>query len=213
MKTVGQILQEARVAKKIAIEDVARVTKIRSTFLTSIEADDYSRLANSAVSKGFIKNYSEFLGLNPNSIIAVFRRDFGENQSGQIVPRSMVEPVNKVSLWTPKTTIIVSVAMVFVLFAGYLIYQYLVLTGPPPLRVDFPQKNISVLEDSIEVTGLTDPEATIAVNGNLVALDKGGQFFVRIPLSLGVNQITITATSKSQKSTSISRTVTLTSEP
>jgi cytoskeletal protein RodZ len=213
MKTAGQMLYTSRLAKKMDLEEVARVTKIRASFLSAIEADDYTHLPNSAVAKGFIKNYSEFLGLNPNQILAVFRRDFVENQAGQIVPRGMVNPISRDNLWTPKTTIITTVSLIFVVFASYLIYQFYILTGPPPLSIDSPKSDIFVADSSIEVSGTTDPEATISVNNNLVALDKGGQFFVRIPLNLGPNQITVTATSKSGKNTSITRTVTLTSSP
>ena len=84
MKTAGQILAEARTAKKLEIEEVARITKIRPQFLRLIENDDYQKMPSGAVTKGFIKNYCEFLGLNQHQVSAVFRRDFVENNLGQI---------------------------------------------------------------------------------------------------------------------------------
>src|SRR3989344_8659187 len=135
MKTVGQILQATRNAQKLDLKDVSRITRIRDRFLEAVEADDYTQLPSGAVARGFIRNYSEFLRLKPESILAVFRRDFVENEAGQIVPRGLAQPVSEVSLWTPRTTIIAIITFVFTLFGAYLIYQYRVLTGPPPLRL------------------------------------------------------------------------------
>ena|SRR3989344_2603949 len=213
MKSAGLLLQSARLAKKLDLADVSRITKIRSTFLQAIEADDYSRLPSGATAKGFIRNYAKFLGLDPLHILAIFRRDFVENQAGQIVPRSVVEPAEQINFWTPKTTVIAAVVLIFTVLGGYLFYQYRVLTGPPYLELDQPPANAMIAESPVEISGTTDPEATIAVNGRLVALDKGGTFFLRLPLEPGQNTISVTATGKSGRTTSISRVITLTPKP
>ena len=207
MKTVGQILQTARNAQKLDLKDVSRITRIRARFLDAVEADDYTQLPSGAVARGFIRNYSEFLELKPESILAIFRRDFGENEQGQIIPRGMVKPVSEVSFWTPRTTIIAAIALIFTLFGAYLIFQYRVLTGPPSLRLVMPIDRQETTEATVEVVGITSPEATVSVNGQLVALEKGGRFFLRLPLTPGDNIISIMATSKSGKTASLMRTV------
>lgn len=213
MKTAGLMLRDRRLEKKLELTDVTRVTKIRPEFLTSIENDDYSRLPSGATARGFISNYAQFLGLNPHHVLAVFRRDFLENQQGQIVPRGVAEPVSKTNFWTPKTTVIALVACVFVVFGAYLIYQYRILTGPPPLKVSFPTEQFTTSENSVVVSGVTDPEATISINGELVALEKGGTFSLRVPLIPGNNDIKLVATSKSGRITELIRRVNLTSTP
>jgi cytoskeletal protein RodZ len=213
MKSTGQILREARLARKLDIAEVAKITRIRPRFLELLESDDFSQLPNGIVAKGFIKNYGQFLGLNPNYLLAVFRRDFVENRQGQIVPRGMIEPVTKSSIWSPKSTVIAVVVFLFTVFLGYLAYQYALLVGPPFLTVNSPQDNITTSQTTVEVYGKTDPEATISVNEKLVALDKGGQFSVRLELNPGLNKIVVTATNKSGKNTVIDRRVFLTSSP
>lgn len=210
MKSTGQILQENRLAKKLEISEVARITRIRSEFIAYLEADDYSHLPSATIAKGFIRNYGQFLGLNANYLLAVFRRDFAENPQGQIVPRGMVEPVTRTSIWTPRSTVIALVVFLFTLFGSYLVYQYSQLLGPPFLEISSPQVDLVTSEDTVEVIGRTDPEATIMVNNLSLVLDKGGQFSVRIPVSPGENTITVVATSKTGKSTIQSRKVTLT---
>lgn len=213
MKTAGQLLQETRLSKKLELEDIARITKIRPQFLELVEADNYRKLSSGTVARGFIRNYGEFLGLKPDYILAIFRRDFVENDKGEIVPRGMVNPINKVSIWTPKSTVIAAVVAIFVVLGIYLFYQYNILVGPPHLTVSEPEASVTTQDNTILVSGQTDPEATISVGGQPVALDKGGIFSVRLPLTPGQNKITITATGKSGKSTSVDRVVTLTSTP
>ncbi|KKW00347.1 MAG: Peptidoglycan-binding lysin domain protein, partial [Candidatus Amesbacteria bacterium GW2011_GWA1_48_9] len=89
----------------------------------------------------------------------------------------------------------------------YLFYQYRLLTGPPSLEISSPTGTLSVNQSTLEVIGKTDPEATISVNGQLVALDKGGSFSLRIPLELGSNEIVVTAIAKSGRKSTISKTV------
>lgn len=209
MKTAGQILQAARIAKRFEYEDVARITKIRPNFLAAIESDDYAQLPSGTVARGFIRNYCEFLGLPPDTLLAVFRRDFIENSLGRIVPRGMADPVAKPGIWTPKTTIIALVVFVFTLFGAYIIYQYRILTGPPSLILTYPTDNQTTSEVNVEIVGRTDPDASLAVNGQLQSLDKGGRFYFRIPLEPGENKIAVTATAKSGKTTVLTRTVTL----
>lgn len=207
MKTAGQILQAARLSKKYEIADVARITKIRPQFLEVIETDNYSQLPSGTVARGFIRNYSEFVSLNPEHVLAAFRRDFVENDRGQIVPRALATPVAQEAFWTPRTTLIAVVTFIFTIFVVYLGYQYLQLTGPPTLEISEPTENTNTSDSTVMVTGVTDPEATISVGGQLVALDKGGQFSFRAPLNPGDNTISITAKSKSGKTTTLTRKV------
>ncbi|MEK7164002.1 MAG: helix-turn-helix domain-containing protein [Patescibacteria group bacterium] len=207
MKSVGQLLQAGRSAKKMEIADVARITRIRSEFLQALEADDYSRLPGNTVARGFIKNYAQFLGLPVDQILAVFRRDFMENPKGQIIPRGITTPMTDISVWTPKTTGIAVVIMLVTLFGAYLVYQYRILTGAPPLSITRPIDQFKTSEKSVEIIGTTDPQATLSVNGQLVALDKGGTFSFRVPLEFEVNKISVVVASKYGKTKSQNLTI------
>jgi len=207
MKTCGQIFQEARTKKNLEYSDIFAATKIHPHYLKAIESDDYSRLPNSTVAKGFIKNYAQFLDLNWQHVLAIFRRDFIENLQGQIIPRGMTEPVHERFLWTPKSTLIAVMALIFILFGSYLFYQYRQMSGPPSLRLDEPADNQSVTTAYLVISGRTDPEATININGQPVVLEKAGQFFFRVELTPGENQITVTAASNSHRTTVVTRKV------
>ncbi len=207
MKSIGQILQEARLAKKLEVSDIARITRIRPQFIIALEADDYSQLPNGTIARGFIKNYSQFLNLSEEQILSVFRRDFIENQEGRILPRGIGSPISETSLWTPKTTIIAIVSTLVTLFSVYILYQYKTYTGAPPLVIDQPTDLFRTRENTIEISGSTDPEAVLSVDNKTVALDKGGTYRFRIPLNSGENKVTIVAASKFGKTKSTTLTI------
>src|SRR4030042_4973676 len=94
MKTVGSILKEARAAKNITLNQAETATKIRLKFLQAIESDDYTVLPSLSYAKGFVKNYSEYLGLDSDMVLAFFRRQTAEVTRSSLLPKRVSEPLN-----------------------------------------------------------------------------------------------------------------------
>jgi len=65
MESIGQILKAARERRQISIADVVVATKMTSTFVKAIEADDFDALVAPVYARGFIKLYAECIGLDP----------------------------------------------------------------------------------------------------------------------------------------------------
>src|ERR1700733_3779447 len=63
-ETVGKKLQQARLSRKLEIEDVAERTKIRPDRIIDLEADEYSHFPNLTYAKSFLAKYARFLGLD-----------------------------------------------------------------------------------------------------------------------------------------------------
>jgi cytoskeleton protein RodZ len=63
-ESVGRKLQQARLARKLEIEEVAERTKIRPDRLIDLEADEYSHFPNLTYAKSFLAKYARFLGLD-----------------------------------------------------------------------------------------------------------------------------------------------------
>src|SRR5208282_2049164 len=64
VESVGRKLQQARLARKLEIEDVAERTKIRPDRIIDLEADEYSHFPNLTYAKSFLAKYASFLGLD-----------------------------------------------------------------------------------------------------------------------------------------------------
>jgi cytoskeleton protein RodZ len=132
MRTVGIILKQARIEKGVSLEEIAARTKIRLKYLEALEADNYKLLPSVASARGFIKNYADFLELNPESLLAIFKRDFPENEKTELLPQGLVRtPGGNRFVWTPKLTAILAVIIASLLFLGYLAWQYSFLARTP----------------------------------------------------------------------------------
>ena len=78
--TLGGFLRKEREKRGYTLEQVASATKIGLKILTSLEADQYGDLPALPFVRGFIKNYSKFLGLDPENVLQDFK-GFLEQQS------------------------------------------------------------------------------------------------------------------------------------
>ncbi len=74
---LAQRIRDARAARSIPLEEAERATKIRRRFLEAIEAGDFAQLPDGPPSRGFIKNYARFLGLDPEGALSEFEAEVG----------------------------------------------------------------------------------------------------------------------------------------
>ncbi len=65
---IGATLQDLRISRGIALEEVARVTRIGKGYLEAIEEGRLDKLPSGAYSRGFIRQYAQFLGLGEADI-------------------------------------------------------------------------------------------------------------------------------------------------
>jgi hypothetical protein len=65
---------------------------------------------------------------------------------------------------------------------------------PPPLKVYSPVDGLITNKDSVTVTGLTEPGATITVDGNAVTVEADGTFSYNLTLARGAHPIVVNAT-------------------
>jgi len=70
-KSVGTVVREAREARNLSLEQASRTTRIHVDVLRSLEGDDTAKLG-AVYTKGFLKLYADFLGLNKEEIVARF---------------------------------------------------------------------------------------------------------------------------------------------
>jgi transcriptional regulator with XRE-family HTH domain len=69
MEQIGQTLREARERLGLTLEEAERATRIRSHHLAALEAGNLDALPSPVQARGFLKNYAEFLGLDPNAVL------------------------------------------------------------------------------------------------------------------------------------------------
>lgn len=190
MKTAGKILKESRVEKQIRLDQVAKETKIRKKYLIALEKDDYQSLPSVTTTKGFIRNYAQYLGLNSEKMVAVFKRDCQRIQEQkQVFP--FREDLNKQFKWSPRKSLFLIIILFVFSLLTYFGYQYHGLLGKPNLEVYSPIDNQQFSENQIIVKGKIAADNSVSVNGNLTQVSDQGEFSYRLLLSSGENEIII----------------------
>ena len=72
VQELGHVLHQARLRKGVSLMEAQQATKIRQSFLAALEDDDYSILPPPVYVRGFIKNYSNYLGLDGQEMLDCF---------------------------------------------------------------------------------------------------------------------------------------------
>lgn len=78
MDELGHILREARETKGLTLQEVQAETRISSRYLEALENGDYDRLPTPVHVRGFLRNYSRFLGLDPQPLLD--RYEYGQGK-------------------------------------------------------------------------------------------------------------------------------------
>ena len=182
------ILKNAREDHSLEIGEVSKKLKISAKYLDAIESENKAKFPEEPYCSLIIKDYANFLGLNGDDVLSLFRRDFANSAK-------ISSPGHKWSLFTPQFTFRIAMIVSVILFSSYLITEYLKFNRPPPLTVNWPS-DASLHESSFNLTGITDPESTVRINDNLIIVDQNGSFEKKITLS-GSDPSTIVVESKS----------------
>jgi cytoskeletal protein RodZ len=206
MKTAGDLLKEKRLLKELSLEDVAGKTKIKVEYLAAIENSDFSALPSSTFAKGFLRSYASVLYLNPDTVVAMFRRDFTENEKGEIIPRGLVTPVNTKPKYFSVNLILTSIAILA--FLGFLLVQLFSWWSLPSLKVLSPQDG-DTYGEKVTFKGVTDRDATVKVDDQQVIVDQNGGFTLDIIFSGGTHTVIIETVSRQGKSRLLERTFTV----
>ena len=80
---------------------------------------------------------------------------------------------------------------------------------PPQLELAYPPENFLTNKKDLEVSGMTDPTASLTINGQAIAIEKNGSFVFPIVLEEGQNVIQLKATNRKGLETEIIRLLTL----
>lgn len=206
MKTAGQLLQEKRLEKELSLDDVARKTKLKKEYLEALEKSDFNRLPSATSIKGFLRNYAVCLRLNPETVLAMFRRDFEENSSGEIIPRGLVDPIaGKRRLPSANFLILIIALTAFLGFLGFQLYNWWSL---PSLEVIQPLDG-DVYGEKVTIKGRTDRDNVISISGQKVIVSPDGEFSLDLIFPAGSHSVVITATDRQGKSRLLERSFTV----
>ncbi len=181
----------------LTLEQAAEDTRIREKFLRALESGDYQTLPGAVYTKGFLRNYAEYLGLEPDAIILQFQSERGTPEA----PRSFepMRPIMRRSvILTPVVLVPFAVLGAVALLLAYFYYQFTTFAVPPRIEISEPAGDASVQSAEYTIRGRTLPDARITIRivpGPETISDvrpaADGSFTARIPLKPGSNHVEV----------------------
>lgn len=110
MESIGDKLRGTRESRGYTLEQVARDTHIAKRFLTALESEEFAMFPGEPYLLGFLRNYSEYLGLSAQEMVSLYK-----NLKLQEQPAPMDELLERPA---PRTPLIVGVAIVVAAILG-----------------------------------------------------------------------------------------------
>src|SRR5690348_14379611 len=92
MSTVAEQLHEAREARRLTVEQVAEITKIRSDHLRALEEGNFDIFSAPVYIRGFVRTYSTVLKLNVPAIMSALDTELGQTKKFAEPPPLSTEP-------------------------------------------------------------------------------------------------------------------------
>jgi cytoskeleton protein RodZ len=78
MDAIGDALRSERLRLGLTLEQIATQTKIGQYLLQAIEANQFDRLPGGLLTRSFLRQYAQVLGLDADEIVASFKQQFEE---------------------------------------------------------------------------------------------------------------------------------------
>ncbi len=78
MGELGTLLVRAREARGLTLEDAERDTRISRRYLQALESEQFEVIPAPVYARGFLRSYSQYLGIDPQETLGMFPRDDDE---------------------------------------------------------------------------------------------------------------------------------------
>jgi cytoskeleton protein RodZ len=197
-------LTAARERKGVDLVRAERDTKIRVRYLSALESGDYRDLPGAVYTKGFLRNYAIYLGLDPEDVLRQWRRERGEATAPEpaiVPPRPLDEPARPLN-FSPSVVVAALLTAGVVLFFIYLSAQLLRYSRPPELAVTNPAQAVIDVEESTtsyRLAGTSTAGATISIltpgqeQPYRTTAQSDGTWAIEVDLRRGQNRFDISA--------------------
>lgn len=162
---IGAVLREARNRRKIDLSEVEAATQIRVRYLRAIENEEWDVLPGSVYTRGFIRTYAAFLGIDGERLADDFRRT--ESAAGERQVLIERAPVPKSGRGLPR---IPASAWALLISAGLIAAIVVVgLSGGDDSPVGTDSERVGTTGNGTPVKEAPPPSAKSGVSVELVA--------------------------------------------
>lgn len=72
MSSFGEELKRERELRQITLREISEATKISLRYLEALERNDFRHLPGGVFNKGFVRAYSQFIGVDPEAMVNAY---------------------------------------------------------------------------------------------------------------------------------------------
>lgn len=146
MSDLGQILRSKREERGMTLKDIEAALSIRVKYLEALEQEDFAVIPGEVYTKGFLRNYANYLGLNAEEMVQLYKNTLEPSQKTETEEVEAQPPVSerKQQRRGLAWSFGIAVLLLVVAAAAYLGYPYMTQKAPEP-NVNVPPKNAAPL--------------------------------------------------------------------
>jgi cytoskeletal protein RodZ len=199
--TVGDYFRRRREEKGLHLRDIGNELGIKNEYLENLESGDYKNLPPQVYVRGFIKSYANFLGIDGNQLIKIYNREmsFMSEDTAYKKEKPPKAKLKDYLMVTPKIVTFVASLFVVSILGYYFYHQVNSFNSKPYLFVESPSSDTVVKEKDLLVSGKTEGDATLKINGQDISVSSAGDFSQQITLSEGRNLLIVEAKNRFNK--------------
>lgn len=202
----GSIFRRRREGTGMTLGTAAQQTGVPRHYLAALEEGRYSELPGFVYGKSFVRVYGAFLGLSVAPLLRAFVREYTLVRAAHgIKKQSKTEKPVRVFISPFRVRCFLAGALVFVL-GIYMGGELIRFVRPPALTIMSPEDELITTASAVRVSGSVDPKAVLTVN-EVAVNNEEGNFSVLVPMTVGVNTISVRAFRRHGKETRAVRNV------
>jgi cytoskeleton protein RodZ len=183
MESIGEKLRLARERNNLTIDQVARETHVAKRFLKALEDEDFAAFPGETYAMGFLRNYSEYLGLNAEELVGIYRNL--KIQEQPLPMNELLEP--KPHLPSLRLIVFIAAAVLAVAAVGYLVYRATARASGPAAMAQKPSggSNEVVFQDDVLTQWFSQGDVITVPLGSksyrLVVFAVGDSLTLKVP--------------------------------
>lgn len=181
---IGEVLRQRRVERAIALDEAAAATCIRPGLLRALEEERFAAIGSPFYVRAFLRAYARFLDLDPEPLLARYRRTEPEEQHPLAMPGSALAPGDRPPLTRLERAVGVTAVFCLLLAMLLVVGRSVEPSGPEPAAASLPLVDIERADTPAEAEPTPEPSPVVeqpAPSGVQVELRiAGGPSWLRV---------------------------------
>lgn len=196
--TAGDYLRRKREELGTSLADISKKLGIRQDYLENLEKGDYALLPPAVYVRGFIKSYAVCLGMDSQQLVRIYNREISyvseaaaEGKKGKKIThfggwKERLSVTPRLLTWAGSFCLIA-------VLGYYFMHQINSFNSKPYLFIESPSTDEVVREKELWISGKTEADAILMINGQAISVGAEGRFSQKIVLAAGRNLLVVEA--------------------